>query len=165
MRGIHFRILRVHAAALAGEAMEKAGDSKPIEPWRDPELADFYTARDERLTVQLGTEATKAVWDAYIEGRDNNIWYLLMFTMDGKTGMNPHLTEDLTHVIGIALHRRLCVYNVRRRKCWRPVWAGSCLIDKRSINNLSYEPVTLLGWKSFIDGWEKRPRAKLFAND
>lgn len=145
--------------------MEEASQREALKPWHDPLFGEWYGMRDERFRVQLNVEATKLVWWAYKEGKANR-WWLVSFTLQGEVvpKLLPEKSEDLDIVVRIALHQRLCVYNVRRRKCWRPVWSPMPY-EKRTLQNLTYESVELLGWQSFIEGWENRPRAKLFSND
>lgn len=140
--------------------------SEVLAPWQDPATAGFYEARGEEnaLEVKLDAEATKAVWAAYQQGKKGGRWHLLTFTFDGHFSSSFYLQDNTEALVGYVLQRRLCVYNVRRKKCWRPIWHGSQL-DKRSMNNFSYESVVLYGYKSFIEGWEHRPKARFFAND
>ncbi len=137
-----------------------------LTPWQNPNTANFYEARGEEsaMEVRLDAAGTRIVWDAYKRAKETGRWPLLTFGFDGKYESEFHLSDNLESLVGQALHRRLCVYNVRRKKCWRPVWHG-VPVDKRSMNNFSYESVVLYGYKSFIEGWEHRPKARLFAND
>jgi hypothetical protein len=137
-----------------------------LSPWQNPITADFYEARgeDNALEVKLDASGTKIVWEAYETAKHTGRWSLLAFGFDGKYDTTFTRPDDLLGMVEYALDRRLCIYNVKRRKCWRPVWHGTP-IDRRSMNNFSYESVVLYGFKSFMESWEHRPKARLFAND
>lgn len=131
-------------------------------PWKDPEHEQFFTKRDveNRLTVKLNAEATRRVWVEYREFKRQGAAKLLLMRMDGS------FVEaiDSNRATELALLERCVVYNVSKRSCWRPVWWPSTPVDIRGLGNVTHEPVHILGWDSFIEGWENRPKAKLFEN-
>lgn len=133
-----------------------------LDAWRDPALAEHFAPRDARdpLCVRLGPDETARMWDEYKRARQRAAWpYILLTHAGGVAGT----AEDWNDAVTLASDFQLCVYNFARRRCSRPIWY--CPFEERELTNRAMETVCLYGYKSFMIGWESRPRVKLFAND
>lgn len=138
-----------------------------VKLWQTPEHAAFFERRPEedRLRVQLTALGTQHVWNIYLAGRRQRRWPLALLTFDGNPYSDCPLMDDPEVAESTCMLHMTFVYNCKTRAAWRPVWGERTLVEQRDINNVTTEPVIVLGWKSFMEGWENRPRAKLFAND
>ena len=131
-------------------------------PWRDPQHADFYLVREPeaQMLVKLNAEATKRIWQEYRAFKRDNRAQLIVLGRDGSfiEAVDSHLAKEKAMLsMGV-------VYNVATRRCWRPVWWPSTPVDTRGLGNVTHESVRIQGWDSFVEGWENRPKAKLFEN-
>jgi hypothetical protein len=143
-------------------------------PWRgpiyqDPDHADFYLPKvtalgGELIKVYATVRGTVHIWEIYKAGLKDKSWpfALMLFSGDPCEIGSHRDPQEATH---IAMTKKAFVYNFKTRKAWRPVWFPSCPVEQRAEGNMAHETVDLYGWKSFMEGWADRPRARLFDND
>lgn len=150
-------------------------------PWKgpaylDPDRADFFLPRisEEQgslIRVYANAKCTAFIWNLYKQGLPKRDWPHLVMSWSGEPvwqdpeGTKATMSVDPAEVLQVAMNQGMFVYNFRRRRAWRPIWYPGIPVEERTPGNMSYEAVELYGYKSFIEGWEKRPRAKLFSND
>lgn len=130
-----------------------------VPPWKDEVQGGRFMAHPlgySPRTVRLSAEATRAVWEAY---RPQAVG-LFVVTWQGGLIRGPLALQELA--LNIALAEDGAVYSLKSRRGWRPVWWPSTPLEVRTKGNMSYERVRILGWDGLIEGWDKRPKAKLF---
>lgn len=152
---------------LEGSEGGPQGEGRPVEPppFQHPAQARFFDPREPegRYAVKLTAAATAWIWATWKDTLKTGAWKLVCLNMSGN--VEAHFPRgEVQAAMRFAVMERGCVFNMRSRKCWRPVWYAYD-IEMRSWDNSTKEPVRLLGWQGLIEGWDRRPRVKLFAND
>jgi hypothetical protein len=156
---------------VAGQEGGREGEETRVikGPWAElphrGEQAAFYDARDASnlITVQATAVGTTRIWAHYKEGARARRWPFVLMQFDGNPGNG--IAHEYPEALETAILKREFVYNIKSRAAWRPVWYPSTPVEIRGLGNCVCEKVFLLGYKSFLPGWENRPRAKLFQND
>lgn len=172
---------------MVGESVERSfapeeGESNVIRgPWSgpaylDPDKEEFFLPRvtddqGEPIRVYATAACTALIWQMYKEGLPLRDWAHLLLGWSGepiwqdREGTKATRSHDPQAILQAAMTQGTFVYNFRRKRAWRPVWYPSIPLAERHPSNVSFEVVELFGYKSFLEEWAKRPRAKLFKND
>ncbi len=138
-------------------------------PWKDPYWADLFQSSFETQVVHLTPEATVAVWEEYKKGRlphknrrgGQGKWPYMLFSFCGDLNS---VETDYNEALAKAVILGLVGYTIKSGKGWRPVWSEQDPAQ-RIATKFTIASAQIYGYKGMIEGWEVRPRAKLFAND
>lgn len=128
--------------------------------WRRDQ-AYFSPSLAGRRTCALSPAATQFLIDN-IKGRNSKQPSFILIEPEGDIRHGGiQLFQDWFMAVKIALDEGVYIYNVRTKKCSRPVWAEGT--EERTFENMIFEPVRLVPDQKTYD--EKLPKvtSRLFA--
>lgn len=133
-----------------------------IEIYKDPQFAGMFRAVPGGLTIQLDKAATQAIVDNYRGPKSKRPKVYILITLEGNLDRNWAFEHDWERVVRRTTEAPLIAYNAQTKRTSRPVWHAKP--EDRTLANLGWERVKLVGVERIMDNTTLPAHARLFDN-